>query len=624
MTLTTRDRPNVLWLTIEDTSPQFIGAYGARTANTPTIDALADEGIRFERAYSVGTVCAPSRSALITGCPPWQLGTGHHRSAYPIPQRVIGFPAYLREAGYYASNNVKTDYNTSAHDRLVAQSWDESSADAGWWGRTDPSQPFFSVFNVMTSHQMWTMSLPYEEYRSHILGQLPEDAVVSDADVEMPPFLRDSPQMRRQFARIHNSIALTDRQLREILDRLEGDGLRENTVICFFADHGEGMPRGKTNGIALGYRVPMAIWLPERWQHLSPWPRGSVVTDELVSFEDLAPTMLSICGLPVPEQMSGRVLLGPGRSPAPDFGFGASDRADEGTDLERAVMSGDHLYARHFMPFQPQMRWIEYQEISEIKTLMRQDQAGGLLTDEQDALFRPRPYESLYNVREDPWEMSNLIDDPALAGRADACRAALREHLIADRDVMLLPEYELSRISDDTTPYEHRLTSAYPIEDVVDAALLSGRRDPSALSAQRRLLGSDTAVLRYWGVVGLHSHDASSLEPLRAQILGLVADDYPPVSLWAAGLAYRLWADAAAYETLCEAALAEDAQVALLALHQIALLDEVAEFADVAASVAARPGIDITLRAATRVLLHRTGRAPLAQRRFADTAAGRR
>jgi len=104
-------KPNILWITIEDTSPQFIGCYGNKDARTPVIDQLANEGVRFTNAFSTGTVCSPSRSCIITGVKTYKMGTGNHRSNYPIPGFIKGFPYYMQQEGYYTTNNSKTDYN---------------------------------------------------------------------------------------------------------------------------------------------------------------------------------------------------------------------------------------------------------------------------------------------------------------------------------------------------------------------------------------------------------------------------------------------------------------------------------------------------------------------------------
>src|SRR5690606_22016988 len=200
--------------------------------------------------------------------------------------------------GYYTSNNFKTDYNVAEAKSYVADAWDESSKTAGWWNRR-PGQPFFAVFNYMDSHQSRTMTSPYEKYTKDVLDELSLDERIGDADFQMPPFLHDSPEMRKQFARVYNALKLTDNKIGELLKRLEKDHLTDSTIIFFFSDHGEGIPKGKTNGINLGYRVPFVVWFPPMYQHLSPWGTG-VVTDELVSFEDLAPTLIALTEGKVP------------------------------------------------------------------------------------------------------------------------------------------------------------------------------------------------------------------------------------------------------------------------------------------------------------------------------------
>ena len=217
-----QDRPNILWLTFEDTSPEFIGCYGNKAAKTPTMDKLAREGTRFTSAYSTGSVCSPSRNALILGCKTYTLGTGNHRSNYPIPDAMTGFPKYLRDAGYYTSNNSKTDYNTSAAKRIIQESWDESSGQAGWWKRQDgqpnAARPFFAVFNSMSSHQSRTMTEPFAQYKKQIIDQLPDSKQTKDEDILLPPFFRDSPAMRKQAARIYNSITKTDTEFDTLTD----------------------------------------------------------------------------------------------------------------------------------------------------------------------------------------------------------------------------------------------------------------------------------------------------------------------------------------------------------------------------------------------------------------------
>jgi len=331
-----QQKPNILWITIEDTSPQFIGCYGNGNERTPVIDKLAEEGVRFTNAFSTGTVCSPSRSAIITGVHTFKMGTGNHRSNYPIPDFIKGFPYYLQQQGYYVSNNSKTDYNVGNVKAFIREAWNESSKKAGWWNR-QPGQPFFAVFNFMESHQSRTMTKSYDWYLENVLEQLPENERIAEDAFEMPPFYKDTPEMRKHFARVYNSLKLTDNRIGELLDRLDRDHLRDSTIIFFFADHGEGIPRGKTNGINLGYRVPFVVWFPEMYKHLSPWGTSGVVTDELINFKDLAPTLIELAGGEIPEHMVGCALLSENRTKADEYIELSADRSDNGPDLLRSI-----------------------------------------------------------------------------------------------------------------------------------------------------------------------------------------------------------------------------------------------------------------------------------------------
>jgi len=190
-------KPNILWVTIEDTSPQFIGCYGNKNAHTPVIDSLAKDGVRFSNAFACGTVSSASRSCIITGVKTYELGTGNHRSEYPIPEFIKGFPYFLQKAGYFTSNNSKTDYNVANANEFTAEAWNESSNTAGWWNRK-PGQPFFAVFNFLDSHQSRTMTMPYDWYEKNVLEKLPLNERISDNQFEMPPIYKDSPEMRKQ------------------------------------------------------------------------------------------------------------------------------------------------------------------------------------------------------------------------------------------------------------------------------------------------------------------------------------------------------------------------------------------------------------------------------------------
>ena len=599
-------KPNILWVTIEDTSPQFIGCYGNEDASTPVIDQLAREGVRFTNAFSTGTVCSPSRSTLITGVRTYKMGTGNHRSFYPIPEFIKGFPYYLQQEGYYVTNNSKTDYNVANAKEFTREAWDESSGNAGWWDR-QPGQPFFSVFNFEESHQSRTMTHPYEWYQQNVVDQLPTADRIAESSFEMPPFYTDTKEMRKQLARVYNSIKLTDNRIGELLNRLKSDQLMDSTIIFFYADHGEGIPRGKTNGINLGYRVPFVIWFPPMYQHLSPWGTG-VVSDELISFEDLAPSMISLAGGKVPDYLKGRILLGDARAEPVERLFLSSDRSDNGIDMVRSVTDGKYLYSRNYMPFMPEVRYIRYMEIGEIKQVMRKDLAENQLNPLQKSLFEPRPAEFLYDIEQDPWETQNLINEPAMLPLLNTMRAALKENILSSRDVMFLPEYEMGLISEYTTLYQFRLDQQqYPLEEIFAAASLSGKR---IAREQIQLLKNPNKIVRYWAITGLRSQPKEVLAPYKAQLAKAMQDSYPPVVITASAINYDIFQNKTAKENLKKYPTDENMDLALMAINHLLYVQNPEPFIETIKAVKNKEGINYEISAASKDFLGSLGLIP--------------
>lgn len=536
---TTQDKPNILWITIEDTSPQFVGYEGNQKVHTPNIDRLAFEGVRFSNAFATAPVCSSSRSTLITGCRTEALGTGNHRSAYPIPDSIVGFPEYLRELGYYTSNNSKTDYNTSSARRIIKNAWNESSNKAGWWKRA-PEQNFFSVFNYTSSHQSRTMTNPYRWYKKNVFDKLPDSLTTSADDINMPPIYFDSPEMRKHLVRVHNSMNLTDIEIGLLVDSLRDNGLIESTIIFFFADHGEGIPKGKTNPTGLGYKVPAFIWFPDKFKHLSPWPLGSI-TDELFSFEDLPPTVLSLAGTQIPEYMTGRPFLGALREEPRPYVYLSRNRIDESPDLARSITNGQYLYTRVFLPRYPVLKYQKYSDVSDITRIIREDGEANKLNQSQSEILYPRLIEYLYDQHTDPWEVNNLVDDSKYSQILDEMRAELKHSIMEIRDIHFLPEYEIKRVSQLTSPFEFRLTPEYDYESIISAAYLSGEGSGS-IDQIMELLESDNPIVRYWGAVGVHNNLTEKPEYID-YISNHLNDAYPPVRIEIAAAMYELEQD---------------------------------------------------------------------------------
>ena len=604
-----QEKPNILWLTFEDTSPQFIGCYGDENAETPVMDKMAEGGVRFTNAFSTGTVCSPSRSTIITGVPTYKMGSGNHRSNFPIPEFIKGFPEYLREAGYYVTNNYKTDYNIAGMDTFVAETWDESSGKAGWWNR-EGDQPFFSVFNIPDSHQSRTMSMSYEWYEKNVLAYLEpekkndkgddreirqdielkipaqkefsglhEKKIIGDTAFAMPPIYRDSEAMRKQMARVYNSIKLTDMKMGDLLQRLQEDGLLEETIVFIFSDHGEGMPRAKTNGIGLGYRVPFIVWFPEKYKHLSPWGTSGVVSDELIDFEDLAPSILYVAGVEVPEYMSGRALLEKDREPAPDYTYLSTDRADNGPDMVRTITDGRYVYSRNFMPFFPEVKYIRYIDIGEITQQMRKDYKAGKLNELQESMFEKKPLEVLYDLKSDPWETNNLAKEPEYQEMMEQMRERLEKKIMDDRDVHFLPEYELGEISETTTPYEFRKNEEkYPLKNILETANLVGKSGKVVEKKLFQDLNDENSYVRYWASMGLYAIKSDLGQNELKKIKAALGDDYPPVQINLAASLYAQTEDKEAERVLKEFILSQNEHLALSAINYTLYLENRSAF----------------------------------------------
>ena len=602
-------KPNILWITIEDSSPQFFGCYGNKDASTPVIDKLAREGVRFTNAFSTGTVCSPSRSTIITGVHTFKMGTGNHRSNYTIPEYIHGFPYYLQKQGYYVTNNAKTDYNVGNVKKFTKEAWNESSNTAGWWDRK-PGQPFFAVFNYNDSHQSRTMTNTFEWYLENVWEQLPVEDRIGDNEFEMPPFYLDSPEMRRQFARVYNSIKLTDNKIGELLERLEKDNLRDSTIIFFYADHGEGMPRGKTNGINYGYRVPFVIWFPEMYKDLSPWGT-QVVSDELIDFEDLAPTLVSLSGGEIPKHLEGRILIGEKRSKPVDHLILSADRSDNGIDMVRSITDGRFMYSRNYLPFMPEVRYIRYMEIGEIKQQMRNDLRAGLLNPLQKSLFEERPAEFLFDIENDIWETRNLVNDQEYADVLGKMRKLLDEEVLKGRDIMFLPEYEIEIISEKNNAYEFRLNNEnYPLEEIYKAASLSGKRDKKTAQKQSKLLKSTNKVVRYWAITGLKSQKPGILEKYHTQITKAMDDPYPPVAVTASAISYQEFKSEEAEAKLKEFCQSKNMNIALSAINQLLYIEDKHPFVTTVKQVHKMPDRNYNVKAACMDFLGSLGLVP--------------
>ncbi len=438
-------QPNILWITCEDMSPH-LGSYGDSLVKTPHLDKLASEGIRYTRAFATAGVCAPSRSAIITGMHQQSIGTQHMRTAklsankdaYPpdyvgysalVPVAVKCFPEYLRAAGYYCSNNVKEDYQFEAPPTV----WDESSGTAHWRNRKKAEQPFFAVFNLMVTHE------------SQVWARANEPLLVDPKNVQVPPYYPDVPEVRQDIARHLSNVMVMDQQAGEILSQLEQDGLSDNTIIFFFSDHGDGLPFVKREIYDRGTRVPLIIKFGKNWESASPFrTKKGIVDDQLVSFVDLAPTVLSLAACAIPNHLQGQAFLGSAKGTPRKYVFAARDRMDSEYDRVRSIRDKQFLYLRNYMPEKPYYQNIAYRLQQPMMNVILKMKDEGRLNQQQMLWFRPsKPVEELYDCAADPWQFKNLADDPAYANKLKELRQAYDEWIKEVGDLSGIPEAEM-------------------------------------------------------------------------------------------------------------------------------------------------------------------------------------
>jgi uncharacterized sulfatase len=411
--------PNILWIYGEDMSPD-LGCYGVQGVETPNLDRLASEGRRYTRAFVTSPVCSSSRSAIITGCYQTSFGAHHHFSCSdkPLDPSVRPITDHFQKAGWFTSNSSGPPYDQPGKEHFNFR-WDDAFEGIDWSERSK-GQPFYAQVNLLHSHRMFHTRA----------GRLTLDPT----SFSLPPYYPDTDLLRRDWASYLEGIQRVDRDVGEILDRLEREGLAESTVVVFLSDHGRGQARDKQFCYDGGIRVPLIIRWPGK---IEP----GEVCDDLVSLVDLAPTTLAMAGLPVSSKMEGRDFLDPGLSPR-EYVISARDRCDGTLDRIRCVRTKRYKYIRNFFPDRPYMQFNAYKQGHyPAWSLLPQMNEKGLLTPEQARFCgSDRPAEELYDLDVDPFELHNLADDPDRDDTVSGLRTLLDTWISETGDQGAIPE----------------------------------------------------------------------------------------------------------------------------------------------------------------------------------------
>lgn len=528
--------PNILWLTSEDNCP-FLGCYGDEFATTPNLDKLASEGFLYTHAYANAPVCAPARNTIITGIYATSGGNEHMRSNYFKSEIIKTYPEFLREGGYYCTNNVKTDYNTQSIDPQLI--WDECSRDAHYKNR-NPGQPFFAVFNTTISHESSIHdSIPDEKLRHN-----PEE-------VPIPPYHPATQAIKHDWAQYYDKVEDMDAWVGEKLRELEESGLAESTIVFYYGDNGGVLPRSKRYVYETGTRVPLIIRIPEKFKHLFPAKKSGSKINRLVSFVDLAPTLLSIAGINIPDYYQGNAFLGSQKTEDPEYAFMFRGRMDERYDMSRAVRDSKYRYIRNYMPHRIYAQHLEYLWRAPSTRSWEQAYLSGNCNETQSVFWNSKPAEELYDTENDPWEVNNLATDPDYADIVNRMRTANREWMTRVKDAGFIPEADRVRRTGEMPVYDYIRTSGFDLETVIKAAETASFGNVENLTLFQSYLKNEESSIRYWGATGLLIL-GDKAEPAKKELLISLNDSSPDVVSVAAEALYNLGETEAAKAALLE------------------------------------------------------------------------
>lgn len=493
--------PNLLWLSFEDTSWYMLPAYGQDAVATPNLDdKFFPDAVRFDRAWSTASVCSPARSTIISGAYATTYGSDYHRLSVNVPAPQYFFTGLMQDAGYYTTNNQKTDYNAVQSPT----GWNRSSSSATWTAGERAGRPFFSVFNSGHSHQVRIRSFHTDGRRDfEAMGITPE----------MPPYGPDGEDAYSDYQFHLESILGIDTWAGLHLDRLEQEELDDETIVFFFSDHGGLLPRSKGYIFETGIRIPFGVRVPERLRCLLPDDlRGSVGsgTDRLVGFVDFAQTVLSIAGVEAPLHMQGEPFLGESATPAREYQFAFSTNRWAHFLPDRAVTDGKYKYIRRFLPYRAHANRGNYQwgmpaAIEWDVYALEGPPDGGVPRPDWMALYEPTSYlnqaEMLFDIEADPYEMNDLSQDPARLQDLDRLRGVLLQNMKTTRDLGLFPDS--MRDSFGGVPiYIWVRDNGYNVNTLIDAAWLASDPSPGDLPTLETYLSSGDLALNFWGAAG--------------------------------------------------------------------------------------------------------------------------
>ncbi|MDU0356435.1 sulfatase [Paraglaciecola aquimarina] len=503
-------QPNFLWLISEDNSKHFLKLYNQAGASMPMVEELAEQGLIFDNAFSNAPVCSTARSTLATGAYAPRIGTLNHRTVKPV-KLPVGFEPFsesLKKAGYYTTNNFKSDYNFAGLEAF----WNKSEKGANWRERAE-NQPFFHIQSWKQTHEH-TLHFAESDVQNVVTRHQP-------SEVELAPIYPDTAAFRYTQARYLDYHQDVDSEMSKVLDMLKQDGELENTFVFYFGDHGGVLPASKGYVFERGLNVPLIVRVPKNFRHLLSKDMqnpSNTHVDGFVSFIDFAPTLLELAGIEAKDYHDGRAFLGKNISLEAlnkrDVSFSHADRFDEKSDLVRAVRKGNFKYIRNYQPFYADSLFAEYRyrqyAYREWKSLFQ----AGKLSPAQAAFFQPKAAEALYDIANDPHETRNLAQLPEYKGKLLTLRNMLQKEVKSWPDLGFYPESELvsQQTTQDLTAVGFGQISKSAIAKLIDIADLQLLTYQQAKPQLTQYLSSTNQWQRYWALIGLTSFGQQAAE----------------------------------------------------------------------------------------------------------------
>lgn len=426
------ERPNILWITIEDWSPD-LSCYGTKGIYTPNVDKLAAEGVRYDLAFTTSPVCSTSRSAMMTGFHQNYINANQHREhdKKALPFGIKPIPKLMEEAGYYTClMSWKTDCNFTPNTReeLFMDVSDYTKDEAIGWRNRKEGQPFFARVTFGGTHRLWI-----------------RDSVrpISENDVEVPPYYADTPFIKRDWANGLEQMQIVDRQVGTLLQKLEEDGLAENTIVFFIGDHGRCHIRGKQFLYDGGTRIPMIMRYPNK-------VKAHTVSNDLVMSIDICATILEAAGAKTKVPLHGKSLFSEEVANR-KYLFSARDKMDETHDAMRAIRSKNYKLILNLMPERPWLQYNQYKESAyPVLAQMNVMHLKGELNKEQAAFFAAnKPEIELFDLKKDPFEVNNVANV--------AEYQSIKEELLKELD-----NWRVNEIKDSGVSKEFRALNVFP------------------------------------------------------------------------------------------------------------------------------------------------------------------